>query len=230
MGKYTVGWDDDFYDEPSEFEEQIDEFKQGLISAVKDEFKAELERLSRENAELQSIKIRMREIEREHKSTLNAIENDRRNLEATIKLQRLTELLPDNFLQGWCVAAKHEEKPKCEHCDENRRLEYKTPRGREQQEQCECAEKLVTYFLEPAELYKFTQHEYCYGGETTPGIHVYFEHKTRDRNDEFTRENSIFAGEAFKDINRYHVVFLDKAKCQEYCDWLNNRQREDDNA
>lgn len=34
---------DDFYDEPSEFEQQVDEFKQSLMNAVKDEFKTEME-------------------------------------------------------------------------------------------------------------------------------------------------------------------------------------------
>lgn len=49
-------YDNDFYNEPSEFEEQIDQLKESLMNAVRDEHKAEVERLRKENAELQEVK------------------------------------------------------------------------------------------------------------------------------------------------------------------------------
>lgn len=47
---------DDFYDEPSEFQIQIAEFKQSLMESVKQEFLDEMERLKTENRELQTFK------------------------------------------------------------------------------------------------------------------------------------------------------------------------------
>ena len=54
---------DDFYSEPIDFEMQVDEFKSSLMASVKDEYKAEMARLRKENAELKPVKERMREIE-----------------------------------------------------------------------------------------------------------------------------------------------------------------------
>ena len=64
---------DDFYNEPSEFEEQIEEFKQSLMDSVKEEFTDEMELLRKENKRLQDIKFRMREIEAEHQKKIERI-------------------------------------------------------------------------------------------------------------------------------------------------------------
>lgn len=46
---------DDFY-EPSEFDQQVEEWKEALKKSVKKEYMDEMERLRRENAELMDIK------------------------------------------------------------------------------------------------------------------------------------------------------------------------------
>ena len=47
---------DDFYNEPSEFDEKMEELKESLAGAVKSEFLEEMERLKKENKKLQGIK------------------------------------------------------------------------------------------------------------------------------------------------------------------------------
>lgn len=49
-------YDEDFYNEPSEFEQQIYEFKEALSKQVRDEFIEKMDKLEKENAELQTVK------------------------------------------------------------------------------------------------------------------------------------------------------------------------------
>ena len=48
-------YEDDFYNEPSEFEIQVEEFKESLAKAIKGEFLEEMGRLKEENRKLQEI-------------------------------------------------------------------------------------------------------------------------------------------------------------------------------
>ena len=47
---------DDFYNEPSEFDMQVEEFKESLAKSIKSDFLEEMERLKAENRKLQGIK------------------------------------------------------------------------------------------------------------------------------------------------------------------------------
>ena len=69
---------DDFYNEPSEFEQQIYEFKQALVKAVKEEYQEELETLRKENAELADFKSKKDELERAHREALREFEKKKK--------------------------------------------------------------------------------------------------------------------------------------------------------
>lgn len=92
---------DEFYNEPSEFERQVGQFKQSLIEAVKREHKDEVDRLRKENTELQEIKKRKKEIEQDHKNALSALNREKQEFERKTKQARLDELLGECWLQGW---------------------------------------------------------------------------------------------------------------------------------
>lgn len=47
---------DDYYDELSEFDMQVEEFKDSLKKAVKEEYQEKMKQLEAENARLQNIK------------------------------------------------------------------------------------------------------------------------------------------------------------------------------
>jgi hypothetical protein len=121
---------DDFYAEPSEFEMQIEEFKDGLMKSVKQEFLDEMERLKAENAELRVFKSRKNEIEAERKKESHEHLLKLEDAERNAKKMRLSELMSENFLQGWGVESKGEKMPKCDKCDKHRRIKYTTPLGK----------------------------------------------------------------------------------------------------
>ena len=57
---------DDFYCEPSEFEMQVEEFKESLAKSIKSEFLEEMERLKAENRKLQGIKDNFEQVKRDY--------------------------------------------------------------------------------------------------------------------------------------------------------------------
>lgn len=219
---------DDYYNEPSEFEQQIMELKNSLVKAVKKEHQEEIECLRKENAELQDIKNRIKDIETEHRQWITQIERDRKQLESTIKRARLKELLSDNFVQAWGVENNGELLPKCDKCNKNRYIHYKTPMGRPAQEQCSCNAHVIRYEPLPIECYEFIQSKTTYGNENYPRISIYYSRSKSKNYDEYERTSNIYKGESFEEIKKYGIVFLDKDKCQKYCDWLNVKEKIND--
>ena len=59
-------YDEDFYDEPSEFEEQVENLKESLSKSIKNEFMEEMERIKKENKTLQGIRDHFEQIKRDY--------------------------------------------------------------------------------------------------------------------------------------------------------------------
>ncbi|GIO40188.1 hypothetical protein J41TS12_50490 [Paenibacillus antibioticophila] len=218
-------YDDDFYDEPSEFDQQVDEFKQSLMKSVRDEYKAEMDRLRKENAELQDVKRRKDEIEREHCHALNQFESDKLNLENRLKRMRLTELLGENLLIGWFPSSQDNKKPKCDKCDEQRRIHFKTPSGKPADEWCECAKSVRSYKPEEIECYQFYQSKNSWGGKY-PTVSRYYQRKEDREYDSFEACKTPYGGEPFEEVTYWRVVFDSQEECQKYCDWLTAKEAE----
>lgn len=213
---------DDYYDEPSEFERKIDEFKQSLIDVVKKEHQEEMAKLREENAKLQDIKVRIKEIEAEHSKFVREIKAERIQIESKVKRMRLRELLSENFIQAWGVENNGEILQKCDKCDKNRYIHYKTPLGKDAKEHCDCNKRAIKYEPLPIECYEFSQSKTTYAGENYPHISIYYSRNKSKEYDAYERTSKIYKGEPFGEVNKYGIVFLDKSKCQEYCDWLND--------
>ena len=84
---------DEFYDEPSEFDIQIEEWKDTLRECVKKEYKEEMERLRKENAELLDIKKNWQEKIRELETEKFKLKVATIDAENKAKKARLRELL-----------------------------------------------------------------------------------------------------------------------------------------
>lgn len=211
---------DDFYSEPSEFEQQIEEFKASLIGSVKDKYKEEMERLRKENEELQSVKNDWLNIQKEYKDKNRQIVTDKENFERKLKKMRITELLGENLLTGWFPASQRIEKPKCDKCDEGRRIYYEKPSGKRDYETCQCGEP--TYFYQPQEIQciEFYQSKSTWNSEY-PRMSLYFQRKEDKDYDAFERCRNPYNGEPFEDLQSYRIVFFKQEDCQRYCDWKN---------
>lgn len=215
-------WDYDFYDEPSEFEEQVGEFKKALTESVKKEFLEEMQALKEENERLREFIDKEEDYNRE----LERIKRDcairAENAERDAKRKRLNELLKDVSVFGYRPKYTYEIGPKCDKCDNNRRIHFRSPSGRDLTEDCVCAKRKVTYV--PA---RVSLVEFC---ATDRFDSVYYERT--EESGEYSRYDLIAdvfdksENKSFDDINQYHVVFLNEEDCRRYCEWLNDEQNQ----
>jgi hypothetical protein len=214
---------DDFYNEPNEFEQQIDEFKQSLLTAVKKEFLDEMEKLKKENATLQDFKARKDKMERDHQNALLNAKTMVAEAERKARRMRLRELLGENMTVAWGVKDNYEALPKCDKCDSDRKIHFLSPTGKPCEERCTCAERIHHYVPQELSLIKFYMaNEKQYGDERYER-HYEKIAKLESDYDEYANTTNIYGGNEFDKINRYGIVFLELAKCQEYCDWLNKK-------
>lgn len=209
---------DDFYNEPNEFEQQIEEFKKGLIKAIKTEYTEEMEHLRKENAELQAVKARMKEIETEHKNAVYQLK--RKEEEAERKA--LNKLLENARLMMFAADTTYEEKPKCDKCNEKRQIEYKTPLGKTSYENCTCSNKTAVYVPKEIMRYEFCQR--CGNGELTAWYK--FIEKADDHvcvsEYSYGDVRKIYDGSTpYEELKSRDVMFKTVEDCQKYCDWLN---------
>lgn len=65
-------WDDGDYFEPSEFDEKIEELKNELRESVKKEINDEIEKLRKENKELQGIKRNFESVKKDFERKMSA--------------------------------------------------------------------------------------------------------------------------------------------------------------
>ncbi|WP_409297707.1 hypothetical protein V1498_06685 [Peribacillus sp. SCS-26] len=217
-------FDEDFYHEPSEFDQLVDELKESLSQKVKEDFLSEMERLRKENAELQEIKANYKKIQMDFENKERQLEYDRSDLERKVRRERLSQLLKEFEVELYSVASTSKEQPKCNKCDEKRRIHYKTPLGRETYETCDCAERISTYEPIPIMLSEFSYRN----GKASAWYRV----KT-DRSDEWLSyyEDSISGDELitdekqFEDIGyAYRTLFKNKEIAQKYCDYKNSKE------
>lgn len=86
-------YDYEFYNELSEFDEQIKEFKAALVSSIKEEFLDEMERLRKENESLREFRDKKEEYEREFIEIKTEYERKIKNIEREADKKKLKAFL-----------------------------------------------------------------------------------------------------------------------------------------
>jgi hypothetical protein len=216
-------YEDDFYDEPSEFDMAIEEFKANLMKSVKDEFVTEMERLKKENKELQDVKKNFEEIKRDFENKKRELEYERNDLQRKIRRERLVDLLAEHKIILYKAYSKREIPPKCDKCDKYRKVHYVSPLGRKTSENCLCSEGKTVYF--PKE---FMRYEFRLNRDKN-GLTAWYR-QYGDDEDGLVYESSIHADSIyspelkFEDIKQYSTFFKTKEECQSYCDYLNSKE------
>ena len=134
---------DDYWAELSEFDQQIEEFKDSLRNSVKDEIKEKIASLENELSELkefrdekdkfiQECESKVREAKREAEVVIRTAKES----EEKWKKARLHQLLGDYLTVGWKVGNSWEYGEKCNKCDENRKIHFTSPQGKKYTEDC----------------------------------------------------------------------------------------------
>ena len=217
---------DDFYYEPSEFEQMVDEFKASLRANVKDEIKEELAQLRKENEANRELRnnwnAKVAELEKEYQNKKYELLKAQREAEAAAKdakRMRLKELLSDCPVFAYTVHLKNTQRPKCALCDENRYRAYTTPLGRIAREVCPCKEMLRRYYIKKAPIVSIEQ--YYHGSIVTKYL------VNDDSEDGYLRCANEFHDETpFEKIKTYSPLFRDEARARRYVAWLNKREEQ----
>lgn len=213
-------YEEDFYHEPSEFEQKVDELKESLMESVKKDYIDEMNRLKKENDELQEVKKNMDKLESEHKDKLYALDRERRDLEYKVRRERLSSLV--GAVEYFTVGSKSKYKPKCEKCDDRRRIKYKTPSGKDAYETCECSESIQIYEPIPITMCEFS----IRSGEG----YAWYQVREHGR-DEYLKyyDDSISGQELITDEKQfegigyaYRTLFKTEELAQKFCDFKNN--------
>ena len=214
-------WDPDFYNEPSEFEQMIDEFKRTLMNSVKAEHKDEIKKLRTENANLQTIKNDWKNINYLYESKHRQLENERSTMERTVSKKRLNDLMIDFEISLYNARSERVVGEKCNECDDKRRIAYTTPQGRKTYEECKCNNGKQVY--SPQELKCF---EIFLSRDGNRMVGLYKKRNYGDdgmKETEYDYENIYKIGTEYENVNSYRTAFRTKEDCQKYCDWLNDK-------
>ncbi|WMT42816.1 hypothetical protein RE628_11315 [Paenibacillus sp. D2_2] len=213
-------YDYDFYNEPNEFEQQVDEFKESLMNSVRDDYKAKMDKLRKENAELQEVKKNFEAIKRDFNQKVLELDMQKRTLKNDVRRERLLELMGDFKVELFRVNYDWKSGPKCDKCDEARNIYYKSPLGNQKVEQCDCKNNIKYYYPRP---------HICSSFELRNGKFVaWYKPYCEADGMEFETIGSssvprfIYKGEDFELIKEehYYVYFETQEQCQAYCDWL----------
>lgn len=225
---------EDYFYEPSENDIVMSEIGNILKKIIKKEILDELETLRIENAELRQYRNERKTYEAkireaEYKSQV-AIEKAQREAKNT----RIHDLFGDMLTTGYMIRTNNTKRPKCSKCNEQRRIEYTTPLGKTAYEVCDCDSYDYFYEVTEVEMVKFSIRK-SGGWDHKEYVCRYFVHagnKYNDKQDEndYNRVTWVYDNEPFEELAKksyYGVVFLDKDKCQEYCDWRNEQKKKE---
>lgn len=221
-------WEEDFYNEPSELDQLVDEFKSSLAESVKEEHKQEVERLRKENAELQEVKANLDKIKSDYEKKKRELEFERVNMVDKVRKERLSSLMKHYEILMYQAGYKYVKAPKCNKCDSNRRIEYKTPLGKKAYEDCNCNESETVFVPEE---YLASEFRLNRDGDS---VGFWYKRKSAyDDEDLYSYSSSTYASEIYSEemdfakLNRYETFFKTKEECQKFCDYLNEHKNEE---
>jgi len=219
--------DEEFYGEPSEFDMQIDDFKKALLSSVKTEFIDKMTRLEKENFELQDVKNNLKQIKADYDNKARELEVKKQNAKHEAKKMRLSELMKDYQIFLYAASVKWKQEEKCNHCNEQRLIEFSMPSGRKTYVQCECNTSSRYYVVSQHAIYTLQLNSdgkvYAYYKLIDDG--KYGEYlKFSNEFDSHIVENIITEYTKYVDVDIHKPYFTTQEECQKYCDWLNANQ------
>lgn len=196
-----------------------------LIEAIKEsvrqDIKAEMERLRKENAELQQYKKELQEVEKIKNFYESRLQTQIEAYKRKLRTAKIKELFGDDIVIGWGVKQKIILPPKCDKCDEGRYIHFNSPSGKDLREPCQCAKGKKEYYPIDLHLIRIHQDDIFNGQRRTFSYYAPCVHDSDDYRDVFDR---VYKNEPFDTLNVYNVVFLNKETCERYCAWKTEQE------
>lgn len=215
-------YDDDFF-ESGEFDSQIEEFKEELRKSVKKEIQDKIEKLLKENEELQDIKKNFESIQRNFESKKSEYDRAMRDAEIKAKQTRLKELMDTYKIVLWSVDWMYQYKEKCDKCGTDRKIQITLPDGSFASYRCECGVGKKVYRPKEYVLHKMN--------DRFGTVNAWYRMRGKEGEEyieeyDFSRyaKTIVNHDKSFKEINvesLSKVFFATKEECQEFCDYLN---------
>ncbi|MER2061436.1 MAG: hypothetical protein ABS894_00745 [Aerococcus urinaeequi] len=213
------------YYEPSEYDIMIDQLRATLMESVKQEHKDRMDRLEKENAELQEVKTRMQDIDREHRMKISELERAKSNVVDSVRRERLADLMKNLGHEIFGITYDYVYGEKCDNCDDDRYVHFKSPSGKGMREECECKQNRVMKF-------KTISHVTCEANVRT-GV-VWYRPYNHD-SDSFVEDTSGRTREVVKDDENFEFIrssvkwcselsFAKEGRALEFCAWLNDQK------
>lgn len=219
---------DDFYSEPSEYEQMVYEFKESLKKSVSQEWVDRMNKLEKENAELQDVKRNFEQIKRDYESKERALQGEcdrvKRDAEYKARYLRLKELMKDLQVVFWTPTWSSMYPPKCGKCEDGRVIRYKSPTGKNCEEVCSCANPVQTYEPKAYELYEISLRNRS-GNEVSTWLTPcsgddddYYKNTIYLERDKIIKDDVDF--ETLRGVeNIYKLFFESYERCEKFCKW-----------
>lgn len=220
---------DDFYNEPSEFDMQVEEFKESLAKSIKSEFLEEMERLKEENRKLQGIKDNFEQVKRDYERKKMECDRMMREAENNAKRMKAEELMEKFKTFLWRPDWEYLYGPKCDKCDKNRHIEITLPSGNKVNDDCEC-DKSRAKVMVPERMVRYEL------ANRDPGIVAWYTacgkegeryYKLDYASDVYAEGNIVKPGTSFEVLeareNQRNILFTTREECLAYCEYLNEK-------
>lgn len=222
MCYYDSWFDENWCEEPIKEETALIE---AIKEGVRKDIKSEMERLRKENAELQQYKKERQEVEKIKKFYESRLQTQIEAYKRELRTAKIKELFGDDIVIGWGVKKKIILPPKCDKCDEGRYIHFNSPSGKDLREPCQCAKGKKEYYPIDLHLISIRQDDISNGQRRTFGYYAPCVHDSDNYQDVFDR---VYKNEPFDMLNVYNVVFLNKETCERYCAWKTEQEAKKD--
>lgn len=220
---------DNFY-ESSEYDMMVEELKTTLRKSVAKEWVDKMNELRKENNELQEIKENFEKIKRDYENKKQQCELEKESVvkdaERNARNMRLKELLQDVRKYYWKTSPIFAYTKKCSKCNNNRKIAFKSPSGKEYFEDCECSIGKRVFTPMRVEIYEISLRN-----SYDKTANVFFREQKGCNSDyyyqsaEYYDDKIILEDDAnFASLDtetKNDFYFVSEEKCQEFCDWYN---------
>jgi hypothetical protein len=127
---------DDYWGDDSQYDSEIEALKDSLKSSVKAEIKKELETLRKDNRDLKVKLDNLDSLEKQAQSKARELERAIENAERSAKRKRAKELFAEIATEKYLVTSESYFEEKCGKCNDERKLVFTYPSGKEGLEVC----------------------------------------------------------------------------------------------
>ena len=208
-------FEDDYY-----IQDEISEHISALIDTIKKCYTGEITRLKKRISELQDFVEKKDEYDRKIEQLELKLEEERKNSVKKMKLLKLSEFIDLIKKPVWICGGSYEYiYDKCDKCDDDRNIHFKSPSGKDCTEPCHCAEKRYIYKPVQGFLFRVEQSDY-YSDRDTPIKNTVFHYiedtiKSDADSHRFTY-HICYNGEPFDKLFG-SVYFTNLEDCERYC-------------